>query len=68
MAIVANLGNVSEPIDNKYCTWNRKNAGAPGGTLTPQYLGEIVLDTTNFTNWKAVGAANTDWVAITPRV
>ena len=68
MAIVANLGNAFEPIDKSFCTWNRKNAGAPGGSVTPQYLGEIVLDTTNNTNWKAVGPVNTDWVAMTPRV
>lgn len=68
MAIVANLGNASTPIDKSFCTWNRRNAGAPGGAIVPQFAGEIILDSTNNTYWRAVGLANTDWVAETPRV
>lgn len=69
MAIVANLADDGGPIpnytnatDRKYCTHSRSNAGTPNGSLTPAFLGELVLDTTSMTRWKAVGAANTDWV------
>lgn len=72
MAIVANkalgsenIPNYSSATDRAYCSPNRSNAGEPNGSLTPQYLNEIVLDTTNNALWIAVGAANTDWVTLT---
>lgn len=68
MPIVTNLARPGEPVDKSYVMWNRKNAGSPSTVLTPQYTGEIVLDTTNNTYYRAVGLANTDWVANTPRV
>lgn len=68
MAIVVNAARPSEAVDKSFVTWNRKNAGAPSTSLTPVFTGEIVLDTTNNTYWRAVGIANTDWVAVTPRV
>lgn len=64
MAIVANkngLGQPDFPIDRPYCTHNRSNAGTPNGTLTPQYAGELVWDTTNKVRWKAIALTNADW-------
>lgn len=44
---------------------NRTNAGEPNGTITPQFCGEIILDTTNNTIWKALTTANNSWVTLT---
>lgn len=67
MAIVPNAADQTRSVDRDYCTPNRKNAGTPVAALVPQYLGEIVLDTTGNIEWKAVGLLNTDWIAKTPR-
>jgi hypothetical protein len=69
MATVANLGFIGDPtfpVDKPLCLQNRTNAGEPNGSITPQFSGEIVLDTTNNNLWKAVGIANNTWVALTP--
>lgn len=68
MPIVTNLARPGDPVDKSFSQWNRKNAGPPGGSVVPQYAGEIVLDTTGNVYWRAEGLANTDWVAMTPRV
>ena len=52
--------------DKSYNYPNRVNAGEPNPALTPEYAGEIVLDTTNNCLWKAIMLTNTSWVAITP--
>lgn len=65
MAITADLSG-NNPTDKSFNNYNRSNAGEPNGSLTPQYAGEIVLDTTNNMLWKAVGTANTAWVPLTP--
>jgi hypothetical protein len=65
MAIVANLGIPGQPIDPNYCSFNRSNAGEPNGVLTPQYVDEMVLDTTGNILWKALSLANNSWVALT---
>lgn len=65
MAIVHNAAEDGGFIDPPYCTWNRTNAGEPNGSLTPEFVGEIVKDTTNNALWKAIGTANTDWVTLT---
>lgn len=71
MAIVANAALAGAPnpggtnTDKPYNSYNRTNAGEPNASLTPQYAGEIVLDTTNNCLWKALGVANTTWVALT---
>jgi hypothetical protein len=62
MAIVANKGNVNEPIDNAYCTHTRTNAGDPNGTVVPAFAGEVILDTTTKVRWKATGTVNSTWV------
>lgn len=64
MAIVADLSGNS-PIDKSYSYFNRSNAGTPNAALTPQYVGEIVLDTTNHNLWKAETLLNTGWIALT---
>lgn len=65
MAIVANKGNPNEPIDSAFCTANRTNAGEPNGSVTPLFVGEMVLDTTNNILWKSLSTANSSWVALT---
>lgn len=64
MAIVENKAE-STLIDKSYSSPNRTNAGEPNGSLTPEYPGEIVLDTTNNCLWKAVSSANNSWVTLT---
>lgn len=63
MAIVKDAAFPGVAADKSYCTPNRTNAGTPNGSLTPQYLGEIVFDTTNKVRWKATHdvTANTGW-------
>lgn len=65
MATVKNLNNVNPIVDPEYCTYNRTNAGEPNGSLTPEFVGELVLDTTNNILWKALSSANSSWVALT---
>lgn len=68
MPIVADLsGNSGQsgPQDKSFSYFNRRSAGTPNAALTPQYVGEIVLDTTNHTLWKAEGLTNVDWIALT---
>lgn len=64
MAITADLSG-NNPTDKSFNSINRSNAGEPNGSLTPQFAGELVLDTTNNRVWKAVGVTNTSWVSIT---
>lgn len=64
MAIVADRSG-NNPTDKSYNTHNRINAGEPNGTLTPQYAGEIVLDTANNALWKSVSMANNSWITLT---
>lgn len=65
MAIVANKADPGYPIDRNYCSYNRTNAGEPNGSITPQYVDEMILDTTNNILWKALSTANSSWVALT---
>jgi hypothetical protein len=66
MAIVKNKAEgPSAFTDQKFCSPNRTNAGEPNSSLTPEFGGEIVLDTTNNCLWKAIGITNTSWVALT---
>jgi hypothetical protein len=65
MPIVQNLARLGDIIDPAYCTYNRKNAGDPNGSLTPGYVGEMVLDTTDQVLWKALDLVNNSWVALT---
>ena len=67
MAIVADKSG-NNPLDKSFTKYNRTNAGEPNGSVTPQFAGEIVLDTTNNVLWKAMGIANSAWVALTPKI
>lgn len=52
--------------DKPFDSPNRVVVGEPNGTTTPQYAGEIILDTTNNCLWKAVTTNISSWVALTP--
>lgn len=65
MAIVANKGNPTEPLDPAYCSANRTNGGEPNGGVTPLFVGEMILDTTNNILWKSLSLTNNSWVALT---
>lgn len=65
MAIVLNLARPGDGVDRAYCSYNRTNAGEPNGSITPQYVDEMILDTTNNILWKALSTANSSWVALT---
>jgi hypothetical protein len=65
MAIVANKGIMGYPLDPSYSTYTRTNAGEPNGGVTPAFVGEMILDTTNNILWKSLSAANSSWVALT---
>lgn len=60
MAIVQERSR-NTPIDKKYATHNRTNAGNPIGSLTPLYINELVLDTTNLRYFRATGNTSNDW-------
>jgi hypothetical protein len=66
MATVVNKARPAETLDPSYCGPNRTSAGEPNGTLTPQFAGEIVLDTTNNCLWKAISLSISSWAALTP--
>lgn len=40
----------------------RTNAGDPNGTLTPQFIGEEVYDSSGLRFWKAKGGGSMNWV------
>lgn len=77
MAIVRDLaggGNVGfqdgRTVDRRLASPNRTQAGTPLGSLTPQYAGELVLDTLNTQMWQAsmpVGAVaftTSSWIPV----
>jgi hypothetical protein len=39
------------------------NAGTPAGSLVPDFVGQLCLDTTNNTFYRAKGVTNADWLA-----
>jgi len=51
-------------VDQKLETPNRTNSGSPQGSLTPQYAGELVHDTTNNDIYRAYGQTTADWERI----
>lgn len=66
MPTVANKADSLSVLDKPLTSYNRTNGGDPSGSLTPEYNGEIVLDTTNKKLWQAQGVANTTWVEFFP--
>lgn len=63
MAIVVDKAGIGQ-LDRSYNTHNRKVAVSPVATLTPEYAGEIVLDTGSNQRWQAKDLTNTGWVLI----
>lgn len=49
-------------LDKSLVKHNRTTDADPNGTLTPEFSGEIVLDTTNKVLWQAQGTENNTWV------
>ncbi len=41
-----------------------ENAGTPNGSVTPDFVGQSCLDTTNSVWYRAKGTTNTDWVLL----
>lgn len=65
MAIVENKALSDGITDQPWCSPNRNVTQEPNGVTTPEYAGEIVLDTAGNCLWKATGTANNSWVALT---
>lgn len=68
MAIVKNKAYSGAFTDPSFCSPNRTNAGSPAGTITPQYAGEIIMDTTNNVRWKAHGVGSNSWTPMEAEV
>lgn len=66
MPIVENKATPGVAADRPYCTYSRTTTLEPNAVLTPQFAGEIVLDTGDNCLWQAKGIANTTWVLLTP--
>ena len=66
MATVMNKADPGAALDKALTKYNRENAGNPNGSLTPQFSGEIVLDTTYQVLWQAQDTSNNSWVLKTP--
>lgn len=49
-------------VDKPFKHYNRTNAGSPQNSVTPQYAGERILDTTNGKQYQALGPTNSTWV------
>lgn len=64
MTFTADL-STNVPTDKPFDQYNRSNAGDPTGSVTPQYAGERMLDTTNGTLYQALGTLSSSWVQIT---
>jgi len=60
MAIVADLSGIAT-LDKPLTTENRSNAGTPLASVTPQFAGEIILDTTNGKLYQAQTLLNSGW-------
>lgn len=61
MATVINKARPEEGTDPTYDAPNRKLAATPIGATAPLYMGEIVINTTDGTLYKAVGAGVNGW-------
>lgn len=70
MATVANAdgGDVNGAVrvtDDPLTDYNRENAGDPQGSVTPEYKGEIILDTTNGAYYVATDLTSDSWIPAT---
>lgn len=70
-ATVANLIKVCFPLaaggeELAKAIGYTENAGTPVGAVVPDFVGQVILDTTGLVFYKAIGVANnTQWVSIT---
>jgi hypothetical protein len=64
MATVVNRAAIA-PVDKKLASTNRKIAFSPLGVTTPQYTGELILDTSTGTLWFASDNTVTGWTPAT---
>lgn len=62
MSTVANKAVPGSIVDPSFCTHGRVVTADPNGTTTPEFAGEIVLDTTGKKRWIAKAMTNTSWV------
>jgi len=62
MATVPNKGDLNVPIDPPLTKHNRKQTGAPAGSLLPLFSGEIVLDTGTDKLYQAQDLTVDGWV------
>lgn len=63
MPVLVDLSG-NNPRTGLLSTPNRSNAGSPVSALTPQFPGELVVDTTNRLLWRACGTTTTDWMPV----
>lgn len=65
--VIDTSGNspIGNDTDNPLTKQNTLNAGDPVGAVTPNFVGEILHDTTNNVMYRAVGTTNNDWEIIT---
>lgn len=68
MAIVRDLGSIDGATDKTLVGPNRAGGGEPNGSVTPEFQGEIYLDTTNNVLWQAQTTANSGWVQVFPNM
>jgi len=68
MALVADLAGIAwrdgRTVDKPLATVNRWVSGNPNAAQTPQYTGEIIVDTTTAQAWRAGNLLNTGWMPI----
>lgn len=66
MPIVGDLAFGTGPgTDRTLAKPNRKTGAAPSGVLTPQYSGELVIDTSTTQVWcGAADGTNTNWTPV----
>lgn len=65
MATVRDLADETSFTDKSLVEPSIENAGNPNGSVTPEFSGQILLDTTNNMLWRATDLSNDSWVAHT---
>jgi hypothetical protein len=68
MAIVKNNAGFATAEDKSFCVPSVEGSGNPNSTVTPQFAGQIYLDTTQNVRWRAVDKTNDSWVAMEAEV
>ena len=65
MAIVPNLADPHGVVDPALAGINRTVISGPVGSLTPQFVGERVRNSTDNSRYIAVGLTSADWQLVT---